>query len=52
MTPVELAELKIQLQDLLNKDYIHPSSSPWVCLALFMKKKDEALHLCGLSTTE
>jgi hypothetical protein len=46
MMPVELVELKIQLKDLLNKGYICPSSSPWGCLALFMKKKDETLHLC------
>jgi hypothetical protein len=30
---------------LLNKGYIHPSSSPWGCPALFVKKKDEALRL-------
>jgi hypothetical protein len=41
-----LAELKIQLNDLLDKGYIRPSSSPWGCPALFVKKKDEALHLC------
>ena len=29
MPPKELAELKIQLQELLDKDYIRPSSSPW-----------------------
>jgi hypothetical protein len=29
MLPLELAELKIQLQDLLDKGFIHPSSSPW-----------------------
>jgi hypothetical protein len=28
MSPVELAELKIQLQDLLDKGFIHPCSSP------------------------
>jgi hypothetical protein len=28
MTPIELAELKIQVKDLLDKDYIRPSSSP------------------------
>jgi hypothetical protein len=28
MTPKELAELKIQLKELLDKGYIHPSSSP------------------------
>jgi hypothetical protein len=36
MTPVELAELKIQLKDLIDKGYIHPSSSPRGCLALFV----------------
>ena len=28
MPPIELAELKKQLQELLNKGYIHPSTSP------------------------
>jgi hypothetical protein len=46
MPPNELAELKIQLQDLLDKGYIHPSASPWGCPALFMKKKDNSLRLC------
>jgi hypothetical protein len=46
MTPVELVELKIQLKDLLDKGYICPSSAPWGCPALFVKKKDEALRLC------
>jgi hypothetical protein len=46
MTPVKLAELKLQLKDLLDKGYIHPSSSPWGCPTLFVKNKDEALHLC------
>jgi hypothetical protein len=36
----ELAEFKIQRKDLLNKAYILPSSSPWGCPALFVKKKD------------
>jgi hypothetical protein len=43
MHPNELAELKKQLQDLLNKGLIHPSSSEWGCPALFMKKKDNSL---------
>jgi hypothetical protein len=46
MPPNELAELKIQLQDLLDKDFIRPSASPWGCPALFMKKKDNSLRLC------
>jgi hypothetical protein len=46
MTPEELAELKVQLNELLDKGYIHPSSSPWGCPALFVKKKDQSLRLC------
>jgi hypothetical protein len=42
----ELAELKIQLKELLDKWYIHPSSLPWSCPALFVKKKDQSLRLC------
>jgi hypothetical protein len=46
MTPVELKELKVQLQDLLDKCYILPSTSPWGCRALFVSKKDKDLRLC------
>jgi hypothetical protein len=46
MTRDELAELKIQLKDLLDKGYIRPSSLPWGCPTLFVMKKDEALYLC------
>jgi hypothetical protein len=46
MPPKELAELKNQLQELLDKGYIHPSSSPWGSPALFVKKKDGSLQMC------
>ena len=46
MPPKELAELRIQLQELLDKGFIHPSASPWGCPALFVKKKDDILRLC------
>jgi hypothetical protein len=46
MPPNELAELKVQLQDLLDKSFIYPSASPWGRTALFMKKKDHSLRLC------
>jgi hypothetical protein len=46
MSPVEMKELKIQLQGLLDRGYIRPSTSPWGCSALFMEKKDKELHLC------
>jgi hypothetical protein len=39
MPPKELAELKNQLQELLDKGYIRPSSSPWGSPALFVKKE-------------
>jgi hypothetical protein len=46
MPPMELVELKKQLQELLDKGFIRPSTSPWGCPALFVKKKDESLRLC------
>jgi hypothetical protein len=45
MSLVEMKELKVQLQGLLDKDYIYPSTSPWGCSALFVEKKDKELHL-------
>jgi hypothetical protein len=46
MPPAELAKLKKQLQELLDKVFIRPCTSPWGCPALFVKKKDESLRLC------
>jgi hypothetical protein len=46
MPSAELAELKKQLQELLDKGFIRPSTDPWGCLALFVKKKDESMRLC------
>jgi hypothetical protein len=46
MSPVKMRELKIQLQGLLDKGYIRPSTSPWGCSALFVEKKDKELRLC------
>jgi hypothetical protein len=43
MPPNELAELKVQLNELLKKGLIHPSLSPWGCPAIFVKKKDQSL---------
>jgi hypothetical protein len=45
MSPNELAELKAQLQDLLEKGFISPSSSPRGCPAIFVKKKDQTLRM-------
>jgi hypothetical protein len=46
MPPNELSELKTQLQNLLEKGFIRPSSSPWGCPAIFVKKKDQTLRMC------
>ena len=46
MAPAELAELKKQLEDLLDKGFIRPSSSPWGAPVLFVKKKDGSMRLC------
>ncbi|GMJ04800.1 hypothetical protein HRI_004149200 [Hibiscus trionum] len=48
MNPYRMApkELKIQLQELLDRGFIRPSSSPWGAPVLFVKKKDGSLRLC------
>ena len=46
MAPVELQELRVQLQEVLDKGFIRPSTSPWGAPALFAKKKDKTLRLC------
>lgn len=46
MAPAELKELKVQLQELLKKGFIQPSSSPWGAPVLFVKKKDGTMQLC------
>ena len=43
MAPVELHELKVQLQELLENGFIRPSTSPWGALILFSKKKDKTV---------
>lgn len=49
MAPVELKELKEQLQDLMDKGFIIPSVSPWGALVLFVKRR--MVHSdCALTT--
>ena len=43
MAPIELKELKTQLQELLDKEFIRPSVSLWGTPILFVKKKDGTL---------
>ncbi|XP_057543228.1 uncharacterized protein LOC130821457 [Amaranthus tricolor] len=44
--PAELAELKKQLDELLEKGFIRPSVSPWGAPVLFVRKKDGSMRLC------
>ena len=46
MAPLELRELKSQLQGLLDQGFIRPSISPWGAPVLFVRKKDGSLRLC------
>ena len=46
MVPFELQELKVQIQELLDKGFIRLSTSPWGAPVLFVKKKDKTLRLC------
>ena len=46
MSPAELAELKKQLEDLLDKKFIRSSVPPWGALVLLVKKKDGSMRLC------
>ncbi|GKA78653.1 putative reverse transcriptase domain-containing protein [Tanacetum coccineum] len=42
----EMKELSEQLKELLEKGFIHPSSSPWGASVLFVKKKDGSFRMC------
>ena len=46
MASVELQKLRVQLQELLDKGFMKPSTSPWGVPILFAKKKDKTLRLC------
>ncbi|GKF94177.1 hypothetical protein Tco_0283877, partial [Tanacetum coccineum] len=46
LAPSEMKELADQLQELFDKGFIRPSSSPWGAPVLFVKKKDGSLQMC------
>ena len=46
MSAPKLVELKLQLQELIEKEYIRPSVSPWEAPILFVKKKDGTMWMC------
>jgi hypothetical protein len=46
MSGPELVELKKQIDELSEKGYIRPSTSPWAALVLFVEKKDGTKRMC------
>ena len=46
MALVELQKLRVQLQELLDKGFIRPSTSPWGASVLVAKKRGKTLRLC------
>nr|GEY83524.1 putative reverse transcriptase domain-containing protein [Tanacetum cinerariifolium] len=46
LAPSEMKELSDQLQELFEKVFIRPSSSPWGASVLFVKKKDGSFRMC------
>jgi len=46
MAPTKLKELKLQLEELVEKGFIRPCVSPWGVPILFGKKKYKTLRLC------
>nr|GEZ61648.1 reverse transcriptase domain-containing protein [Tanacetum cinerariifolium] len=46
LAPSEMKELSEQLQELFDKGFIRPSSSPWGAPVLFVKKKDGSFRMC------
>nr|GEV58888.1 retrotransposon protein, putative, Ty3-gypsy subclass [Tanacetum cinerariifolium] len=46
LAPLEMKELAEQLQELSEKGFIRPSSSPWGDPVLFVKKKDGSFRMC------
>nr|GEY11638.1 putative reverse transcriptase domain-containing protein [Tanacetum cinerariifolium] len=46
LAPSKMKELSDQLQELSDKGFIRPSSSPWGAPVLFVKKKDGLFRMC------
>ena len=46
MAPIEMDELKKQIDDLEKKGFIRSSVSPWAAPVLFVKKKDGSMRMC------
>ena len=39
-------ELKVHMEEMVNKGFVRPSTSPWGAPVLFVKKKDGSMRLC------
>ncbi|GJU84593.1 putative reverse transcriptase domain-containing protein [Tanacetum coccineum] len=46
LSPSEMQELFNQLQELADRGFIRPSTSPWGAPILFIKKKDRSFKMC------
>jgi len=46
MAPTKLVELKKQIEEVMQKQFIRPSTSPWGAPVLLVKKKDGSSRLC------
>ncbi|GJT45646.1 putative reverse transcriptase domain-containing protein [Tanacetum coccineum] len=46
MAPIELKELKDQLQELLERGFIRPSVSPWGCRSVCQRRRTGSMRLC------
>ncbi|GKA68756.1 hypothetical protein Tco_0768673 [Tanacetum coccineum] len=46
LAPSEIQELSNQLQELANRGFIRPSTSPWGAPVLIVKKKDGSFRIC------
>ncbi|GJT48858.1 putative reverse transcriptase domain-containing protein [Tanacetum coccineum] len=47
LAPSEMQELSNQLQELADRGFIQPSTSPWGAPVLFVKKKDRSFRMCS-----
>ena len=46
MAPTKLKEFKVQMEEMVKKGFVRPSTSPWGAPVLFVKKKDGSMRLC------
>ena len=46
MAPSKLKELKVQMEELVSKGFVRPSTLPWEAPVLFVKKNDGSMRLC------